>query len=78
MISRLTTQRSEITLNASSIATGRTRMSVIKNLIHRPMRKLDTWRDVIRGFNPAWFTASMGTGMVSTLLYGFPYEWSPL
>ncbi|KAJ2140102.1 hypothetical protein IW136_002750 [Coemansia sp. RSA 678] len=78
MISRLTTQRSEITLNASSIATGRTRMSVIKNLIHRPMRKLDTWRDVIRGFSPAWFTASMGTGMVSTLLYGFPYEWSPL
>ncbi|KAJ2666075.1 Plasma membrane sulfite pump involved in sulfite metabolism [Coemansia sp. RSA 1199] len=78
MLSRLTTERSETTLNASSIATGRTRMSVIKNLIQRPMRELDTWRDVIRGFSPAWFTASMGTGMVSMLLYGFPYEWSPL
>ncbi|KAJ1763635.1 Plasma membrane sulfite pump involved in sulfite metabolism [Coemansia sp. RSA 2167] len=42
------------------------------------MCELDTLRDVIRGFSPAWFTVSMGTGIVSMLLYGFPYEWSPL
>ncbi|KAJ2356800.1 Plasma membrane sulfite pump involved in sulfite metabolism [Coemansia erecta] len=78
MHSRLATERSETTLNANSIATNRTRLSVIKSLIQRPIRELDTWRDVVRGFSPAWFTASMGTGMTSMLLYGFPYEWSPL
>ncbi|KAJ2326314.1 Plasma membrane sulfite pump involved in sulfite metabolism, partial [Coemansia sp. RSA 2702] len=42
------------------------------------MNKLDTRRDAIRGFSPAWFTASMATGMTSMLLYGFPYKWKPL
>ncbi|KAJ1964043.1 Plasma membrane sulfite pump involved in sulfite metabolism [Dipsacomyces acuminosporus] len=39
-----------------------------------PLHRLDSPADVIRGFNPAWFTATMGTGITGTLLYSFPYD----
>ncbi|KAI8322846.1 hypothetical protein GQ54DRAFT_259177 [Martensiomyces pterosporus] len=41
---------------------------------HRLMHKLDSSKDIMRGFNPAWFTATMGTGITGVLFYGFPYE----
>ncbi|KAJ1854837.1 Plasma membrane sulfite pump involved in sulfite metabolism [Coemansia sp. RSA 1822] len=75
---RLAIENSEGTLNDSIVTTRRTHTSAIKGLIQHPMRELDTWQDVIRGFSPAWFTVSMGTGMASMLFYNFPYEWSPL
>ncbi|KAJ1942617.1 Plasma membrane sulfite pump involved in sulfite metabolism, partial [Linderina pennispora] len=40
----------------------------------RFMREMDDCRDILRGFNPAWFTATMGTGITGVLFYGFPYE----
>ncbi|KAJ2307585.1 Plasma membrane sulfite pump involved in sulfite metabolism [Coemansia sp. RSA 2706] len=78
MHSRLTTDHSEVTFCVDSVTTHQTRLDVIKSNIQRPMNKLDTRRDAIRGFSPAWFTASMATGMTSMLLYGFPYKWKPL
>ncbi|KAJ2157392.1 Plasma membrane sulfite pump involved in sulfite metabolism [Coemansia sp. RSA 552] len=74
---RSTTNHSEITLGAFSSATRQTRLDAFKNYI-QPMRELDTRQDIVRGFSPAWFTASMGTGMACTLLYNFPYYWAPL
>ncbi|KAJ2848281.1 Plasma membrane sulfite pump involved in sulfite metabolism, partial [Coemansia erecta] len=49
-----------------------------KRHIHRPMRKLESSSDVVRGFSPAWFTVTMGTGSTGTLLYNFPYRCAPL
>lgn len=46
--------------------------------IRHPMYKLESWRDIIRGFNPIWFTSTMGTGIVGILLYEFPYHAAPL
>ncbi|KAJ2081568.1 Plasma membrane sulfite pump involved in sulfite metabolism [Coemansia sp. RSA 988] len=74
----LPTGYSEVTLNVSRVSTRHTRLDTIKSHIQRPMQKLDTRRDAVRGFSPAWFTASMGTGMAGMLLYGFPYDWTPL
>ncbi|KAJ2006151.1 Plasma membrane sulfite pump involved in sulfite metabolism [Coemansia thaxteri] len=53
-------------------------MDVLKHHIHHPMHKLESRRDVVRGFSPAWFTTTMGTGIVSILLYKFPYYAAPL
>ncbi|OAX84410.1 tubulin gamma chain [Emergomyces africanus] len=35
------------------------------------------WRKIVRNFTPSWFTINMGTGIVSILLFGLPYngEW---
>ncbi|OJD14537.1 hypothetical protein AJ78_05118 [Emergomyces pasteurianus Ep9510] len=35
------------------------------------------WRRIVRNFTPSWFTINMGTGIVSILLFGLPYngEW---
>ncbi|KAJ2559141.1 Plasma membrane sulfite pump involved in sulfite metabolism [Coemansia sp. RSA 1933] len=49
-----------------------------KRHIHRPMRKLESSSDIVRGFSPAWFTVTMGTGSTGILLYNFPYHWAPL
>ncbi|KAJ2689314.1 Plasma membrane sulfite pump involved in sulfite metabolism [Coemansia spiralis] len=38
------------------------------------MHKLESRSDIIRGFSPAWFITTMGTGIVGTLLYNFPYH----
>ncbi|KAJ2852154.1 Plasma membrane sulfite pump involved in sulfite metabolism [Coemansia brasiliensis] len=78
MHSRATTDHSEITLGTSTFSPHSMRLDLIKSHIHRPMHKLDTRKDAIRGFSPAWFTASMGTGMVCVLLHGFPYSCQPL
>ncbi|KAL3479049.1 sulfite efflux pump SSU1 [Aspergillus californicus] len=32
------------------------------------------WRRVVRNFTPSWFTVTMGTGIVSTLLNTLPYN----
>ncbi|KAI9372122.1 voltage-dependent anion channel [Aspergillus egyptiacus] len=32
------------------------------------------WRRVVRNFTPSWFSVTMGTGMVSSLLYTLPYN----
>ncbi|KAL2812149.1 voltage-dependent anion channel [Aspergillus granulosus] len=34
------------------------------------------WRRVVRNFPPSWFSINMGTGIVSTLLYTLPYNWT--
>src|SRR5437763_1085061 len=32
------------------------------------------WRKAVRNFTPSWFTVTMGTGIVSVLLYELPYN----
>jgi Voltage-dependent anion channel len=32
------------------------------------------WRRAVRNFTPSWFTVTMGTGIVSILLYELPYN----
>jgi Voltage-dependent anion channel len=32
------------------------------------------WRKAVRNFTPSWFTVTMGTGIVSILLYELPYN----
>lgn len=32
------------------------------------------WHKVVRHFSPSWFTVTMGTGIVSILLYELPYN----
>jgi hypothetical protein len=32
------------------------------------------WRKVVRNLSPSWFTITMGTGIVSILLYELPYN----
>ncbi|KAJ2713156.1 Plasma membrane sulfite pump involved in sulfite metabolism [Coemansia spiralis] len=80
MHSRTTTNRSEVTVSVSVASTSgrRSRREIIKEHLHHPMHHLDQRRDAVRGFSPAWFTASMSTGIVSTLFYNFPYYWDPL
>ncbi|PGH14602.1 hypothetical protein AJ79_02937 [Helicocarpus griseus UAMH5409] len=39
------------------------------------LKKCDKgWRKVVRNFTPSWFTVNMGTGIVSILLFGLPYN----
>ncbi|KAJ2518263.1 Plasma membrane sulfite pump involved in sulfite metabolism [Coemansia sp. RSA 1939] len=52
--------------------------STKKRRIHRPMHKLESSSDIVRGFSPAWFTATMGTGITGILVFNFPYHWEPL
>ncbi|KAJ2212008.1 Plasma membrane sulfite pump involved in sulfite metabolism [Coemansia sp. RSA 487] len=42
------------------------------------MQRLEKTSDVIRGFTPAWFTVTMGTGITGILMYKFPYPCAPL
>ncbi|KAL5596702.1 hypothetical protein BROUX41_006606 [Berkeleyomyces rouxiae] len=37
---------------------------------------LPRWRRMIRNFTPSWFAVTMGTGIVSILLYSLPYKCS--
>ncbi|PHH52898.1 Sulfite efflux pump SSU1 [Ceratocystis fimbriata CBS 114723] len=37
---------------------------------------LPRWRRMIRNFTPSWFAVTMGTGIVSILLYSLPYRCS--
>ncbi|KAJ2785049.1 Plasma membrane sulfite pump involved in sulfite metabolism [Coemansia javaensis] len=79
MHSRTTTTHSEVTLAPGAGGARRhPHLDAIKTHIQHPMAHLDRRRDAIRGFSPAWFTASMGTGMVCVVLEGFPYAWPPL
>ncbi|POR38807.1 Sulfite efflux pump SSU1 [Tolypocladium paradoxum] len=32
------------------------------------------WRRIVRNFTPSWFAVNMGTGIVSILLHGLPYN----
>ncbi|TKA65472.1 hypothetical protein B0A55_09354 [Friedmanniomyces simplex] len=32
------------------------------------------WRRIVRNFTPSWFSVTMGTGIVSTLLHNLPYS----
>ncbi|KAK8910614.1 hypothetical protein QC760_001554 [Botrytis cinerea] len=32
------------------------------------------WRKIVRNFTPSWFSATMGTGIVSILLHNLPYN----
>jgi tellurite resistance protein TehA-like permease len=32
------------------------------------------WRKAVGNFTPSWFTVTMGTGIVSILLYELPYS----
>ncbi|KAI7824538.1 voltage-dependent anion channel-domain-containing protein [Kickxella alabastrina] len=52
--------------------------ALIKHYIRHPMHKLESKSDIVRGFNPAWYTVTMGTGSVGILIHNFPYQWSPL
>jgi tellurite resistance protein TehA-like permease len=36
------------------------------------------WRRRILNFTPSWFSVNMGTGIVSILLYNFPYQFHGL
>ncbi|KAJ1879637.1 Plasma membrane sulfite pump involved in sulfite metabolism [Coemansia sp. RSA 1722] len=81
MHSRYTTNRTEVTLNIGDddiSAKGAFAGLSLKHHIQRPMRKLETKSDIIRGFSPAWFTATMGTGAIASLTYSFPYSNRPL
>ncbi|KAJ1863787.1 Plasma membrane sulfite pump involved in sulfite metabolism [Coemansia sp. RSA 2703] len=42
------------------------------------MHRLESKSDIIRGFSPAWFNVTMGTGSIAVLTYNFPYHWAPL
>ncbi|KAJ1994750.1 Plasma membrane sulfite pump involved in sulfite metabolism [Coemansia spiralis] len=64
--------------SVSSCIHAQTSQSIKRRRIHRPMHKLDTLSDAVRGFTPAWFTATMGTGITAVLLYAFPYSCAPL
>ncbi|KAJ2763221.1 Plasma membrane sulfite pump involved in sulfite metabolism, partial [Coemansia nantahalensis] len=77
MHSKTTTHASEATLS-SEIYPRRSRLETIKEHIHHPMQCLDQRRDAVRGFSPAWFTASMSTGIVAVIIHNFPYDWTPL
>ncbi|KAJ1663966.1 Plasma membrane sulfite pump involved in sulfite metabolism [Coemansia sp. RSA 1813] len=68
----------ELPSSASSVHGAATDVSTKKRHIHRPMHKLDSSSDIVRGFSPAWFTTTMGTGITGILLYNFPYRWAPL
>ncbi|EPJ3313125.1 C4-dicarboxylate ABC transporter, partial [Acinetobacter baumannii] len=39
----------------------------------RPFYQLNQSKDVIRHFTPNWFTATMGTGVVSMILIQLPF-----
>ncbi|KAJ1936070.1 Plasma membrane sulfite pump involved in sulfite metabolism, partial [Kickxella alabastrina] len=52
--------------------------SFIKHAITHPMHKLESKSDIVRAFNPAWYSTTMGTGIVGILIHNFPYQWSPL
>ncbi|KAJ9664158.1 Plasma membrane sulfite pump involved in sulfite metabolism [Neophaeococcomyces mojaviensis] len=41
----------------------------------RPKSKYDVgWRRVVRNFSPSWFSVTMGTGIVSVLLFTIPFH----
>ncbi|KAJ2787040.1 Plasma membrane sulfite pump involved in sulfite metabolism [Coemansia interrupta] len=42
------------------------------------MHRLESKSDIVRGFSPAWFNVTMGTGSIAVLTYNFPYHWAPL
>ncbi|KAJ1819374.1 Plasma membrane sulfite pump involved in sulfite metabolism [Coemansia sp. RSA 2598] len=81
MHSRYATNRTEVTLNISGddlpAKSGLAGLS-LKHHIHRPMHKLESKSDIIRGFSPAWFNVTMGTGAIANLVYSFPYTCRPL
>ncbi|KAJ1948433.1 Plasma membrane sulfite pump involved in sulfite metabolism, partial [Linderina macrospora] len=59
--------------SAATVQTGTAQTGTAQK--HRRfMGEMDDCRDILRGFNPAWFTATMGTGITGVLFYGFPYE----
>ncbi|CZR67840.1 related to malic acid transport protein [Phialocephala subalpina] len=43
----------------------------------RKRKEEEGWRKIVRNFTPSWFSVTMGTGIVSILLYNLPYngEW---
>ena len=42
---------------------------------YQPESKYDKgWRRIVRNFSPAWFTPTMGTGVVSLLLIAIPFQ----
>jgi len=42
---------------------------------YQPESKYDKgWRRIVRNFSPAWFTPTMGTGIVSLLLIAIPFQ----
>ncbi|KAJ1905023.1 Plasma membrane sulfite pump involved in sulfite metabolism [Coemansia sp. S17] len=49
-------------------------ISTLKHHIRHPMHKLESRSDIIRGFSPAWFITTMGTGIIGALLINFPYS----
>ncbi|KAJ1670913.1 Plasma membrane sulfite pump involved in sulfite metabolism [Coemansia sp. RSA 25] len=81
MLPTVETMHSEVTLHAGAAAISRSHssaaISTLKSHIRHPMQKLESRSDVIRGFSPAWFITTMGTGIVSALLLNFPYHAPP-
>ncbi|KAJ2837445.1 Plasma membrane sulfite pump involved in sulfite metabolism, partial [Coemansia erecta] len=79
---RYATNRTELTLNIAgddNLSTmGGLKSFSLKHHIHRPMHKLESKSDIIRGFSPAWFNATMGTGAIANLIHSFPYSCRPL
>ena len=43
----------------------------------RPLKKLPM-KDILRNFTPSWFSVTMGTGILATLLFLFPYQFPGL
>lgn len=64
---------------ASSLAPQR---AAIENLTNAEQERLFAdlersrhgWRRIVTNFTPSWFAVCMGTGIVSILLYGLPYN----
>ncbi|KAJ2906317.1 hypothetical protein MKZ38_002033 [Zalerion maritima] len=40
----------------------------------QPAKEAVGWRRIVRNFTPSWFAVNMGTGIVSILLHGLPYN----
>ncbi|KAJ2813532.1 Plasma membrane sulfite pump involved in sulfite metabolism, partial [Coemansia sp. 'formosensis'] len=79
MLPTVDTMHSEITLHPNGTSAKATShssiaISTLKHHIRNPMHKLESRSDIVRGFSPAWFITTMGTGIVGTLLYNFPYQ----
>eukprot|EP00871_Galdieria_phlegrea_P004268 jgi/Galph1/4842/GphlegSOOS_G3484.1 len=41
--------------------------------LQKPLKKLDSSKDLVRQFVPSWFGATMGTGILAVLIHDFPF-----
>lgn len=82
---RLASNNPAVTVPASQALNGNRQRTTVSNPAgevaraeinsNMPPSKLDVgWRRVVRNFSPSWFSVTMGTGIVSTLLITIPFK----